>query len=234
MPLELPGTLPPLPSVFTPHALPASADAMAAAMALAAGQGAGTLVWAEAADRIDAAVVLEPETALEAARPALLAAANAMADALVVLGPPEIPVTLRWPATLLVNGGEVGQAVLAVSPGAAAEAVPDWIVVGVRLRMGQVDGAEPGLQPGRTVLFEEGFGEIPVPELVAAWARHLMAGLSEWQSDSIHRLAEKTLARLEQEDWMHGARRSLDPRTGALLLDRDGQRSRYELEATDP
>jgi BirA family biotin operon repressor/biotin-[acetyl-CoA-carboxylase] ligase len=234
MPLELPGTLPPLPSVFTPHALPASADAPAAAMALAAGQGAGTLVWAEAADRIDAAVVLEPETVLEAARPALLAAANAMADALVVLGPPEIPVTLRWPAILLVNGGEVGQAVLAVPPGAAAEAVPDWIVVGVRLRMRQADGAEPGLHPGRTVLFEEGFGDILVPELVAAWARHLMAGLSEWQSDSIRRLAEKTLARLEPEDWMRGARRSLDPRTGALWLDRDGQRSRYELEATRP
>lgn len=233
MPVSLASPLPPLPSVFSPHALPAAADAVAAAVALAV-QGAGTLAWSDTAERIDAAVVLEPETALDAARPALLAAANAMADALVVLGPPEIPVTLRWPATLLVNGGEVGEAVLAVPPGAELGAVPDWIVVGVRLRMRQADALEPGAQPGRTVLFEEGFAEIAVPELVAAWARHLMAGLAEWQGDGIRRLAEKTLARLEPEPGMEGARRALDPRTGALLLERDGQRSRHELEATFP
>jgi len=234
MPLEPSATLPPLPSVFTPRALTAAADAVAEAVAMAPRHGAGTLVWADSAGRIDAAVVLEPETPLEAARPALLAAANAMADALVVLGPPEIPVTLRWPATLLVNGGEVGEAVLAVPQGATADAVPAWIVVGVRLRMRQAEAAEPGLHPGRTVLCEEGFTEVPVPELVAAWARHLMAGLAEWQGDGIRRLAEKTLARLEPEDWMEGARRALDPRTGALLLERDGQRRRHALEATSP
>lgn len=223
------GLLPPLPSVFSPHALPAGADALAHAVALAPREGAGTLVWLRDGRVLEAAVVLEPETSLEAARPALLAAANAAADALVVLGPPEIPVTLRWPATLVVNDGVVGEAILRAPPGAEAGAVPDWLVAGIRLVL-RDDRPEPGLEPGRTVLFEEGFSDVPVPELVAAWARHLMAGLSEWQQDGFRRLSEKTLARLEVEDWMEGARRGLDPATGALVLERDGIRAHHPLE----
>jgi biotin-(acetyl-CoA carboxylase) ligase len=223
------GILPPLPSVFSPRALPAGADALAHAVSVAAAQGAGTLAWVRDGQVLQAAVVLEPETSLEAARPALLAAANAAADALVVLGPPEIPVTLRWPATLVVNNAVVGEAALRVPPGTAPGAVPDWMVVGIRMAL-RDDAPEPGLHPGRTTLWEEGFADIPVPELVAAWARHLMAGLSEWQRDGIHRLAEKTLARLEVEDWMQGARRGLDPATGALLLERGGARTRHPLE----
>ncbi|RKK02142.1 hypothetical protein EBE87_02245 [Pseudoroseomonas wenyumeiae] len=223
------GFLPPLPSVFSPHALPAGADALAHAVALAPREGAGTLVWLRDEQVLEAAVVLEPETSLEAARPALLAAANAAADALVVLGPPEIPVTLRWPATLVVNGGAVGAAVLRAPPGTAPGAVPDWLVVGIRLAMRE-ERPEPGLDPGRTALGEEGFAGIPVPELVAAWARHLMAGLAEWQRDGFRRLSEKTLARLEAEDWMQGARRGLDPATGALVLERGGTRSLHRLE----
>jgi biotin-(acetyl-CoA carboxylase) ligase len=223
------GLLPPLPSVFSPHALPAGTDALAHAVALAPRGGAGTLAWVRDEGVLEAAVVLEPETSLEAARPALLAAANAAADALVVLGPPEIPVTLRWPATLLVNGGAVGTAALRVPPGTAPGAVPDWIVVGIRLAMRE-ERPEPGLDPGRTALLEEGFAGIPVPELVAAWARHLMAGLAEWQRDGFRRLSEKTLARLETEEWMRGARRGLDPATGALVLERDGTRAHHRLE----
>ncbi|MDB5368806.1 MAG: hypothetical protein JWP20_364 [Roseomonas sp.] len=223
--------LPPLPSVFSPLPLPAGQDALARAMALAASHGAGTLLWVTDPRAVNVAVVLEPEQTLDAARPALLVAANAMADALDVLGPPELPVTLRWPATLVVNDGVVGEAVLAAAPGAAGDAVPDWIVVAIRLRF-RDDLAEPGLLPGRTALFEEGFADVPLPELVATWARHLMAGLAEWRQDGFRRLSDKTLARLETEDWMRGARRGLDPATGALVLERDGTRARYPLEAT--
>ena len=225
-----PGVLPPLPSVFQPLRLPRGEDALARAVTLAPSHGAGTLTWADDEDVLSAAVVLEPETALEEARPALLAAAHAMADALLVLGPPEIPVTLRWPGILVVNDGVVGKATMAIPADAQSGAVPAWIAVGVHLHL-RGDAAEPGHDPGRTVLFEEGFAGIPVPELIATWARHLMAGLAEWQGEGFHRLAEKTLARLEPEDWMEGARLRLDPVTGALLLDREGTSTRHGLEA---
>ncbi|MBO1075108.1 biotin/lipoate--protein ligase family protein [Roseomonas marmotae] len=221
--------LPPLPSVFSPVLLPAGADALAHAAAIAGSHGAGTLVWGEDGRVLQLAVVLEPETTLAAARPALLVALNAMADALGVLGPPEIPVTLRWPAGLLVNGGLAGHACLATLPGAAEDAVPDWIVAGIRLDL-RDDSPEPGLHPDRTTLAEEGFGGIDIPELVAAWARHLMAGLAEWQAEGFRRLADRSLSRLETEAWMVGARRGLDPGSGALVLERDGDRSLYPLE----
>lgn len=225
--------LPPLPSLFAPLRLAPGEDARARAMALAPERGGGLLPWLAAPERVEAALVLEPEESLAAARAGLLAAASAAADALVVLGPPEMPVTLRWPAGIVLNGARVGEAFLGAPPGLPEGAVPEWLVVGIRLAWRHPEGYEPGRDPGRTVLAEEGFLEIPPGEVVAAWARHLMAGLSEWQSRGFRAMAERVLARLEVEPWMEGARRGLDPATGALLLRRDGAAAdeRHALEA---
>lgn len=226
------GGLPPLPSLFTPLPLAPGEDARARALALAPERGGGLLPWMAAPDRIEAALVLEPEETLAAARAGLLAAASAAADALVVLGPPEIPVTLRWPARIMLNGAQVGEAFLGAPPGTPEAAMPDWLVVGIRLAWRHPAGHEPGLAPGHTVLAEEGFLEVPPEELVAAWARHLMAGLAEWQSRGFPAMAERVLARLEMEPWMEGARRGLDPASGALVLRRDGAADeRHPLEA---
>jgi len=224
--------LPDLPSLFRPVALREGADAMARAMALAPEQGAGTLAWVGAFARAEAAVVLEPDMPLGQARLAFHAAANALADALVALGPPELGVRLRWPGTLLLNGGAAGWLRLAAPPGAAPEAVPDWLVVGMEVRLAFPEGQEPGLRPGETALAEEGFDpEVDGPTLTAAWARHLMGGIDAWQSGGPAKLAEPFLARLEEEEAMRGARRGIDPATGALVLDRAGVRTRRELGA---
>jgi hypothetical protein len=228
--------LPDLPTVFTPVvALREGGDALSRAVALAPVHGAGTLVWVRSLARIEAAVVLEPEAPLAAARPALFAAASALADALGAYGPAEVPVTLGWPATLRVNAAEVGRARLAWPPGAAEDAVPDWLVVGIEARLIFPEGWEPGHGLHQTALREEGWTEeeLPAADLTAAWARHLMAGLAEWQHPGPHggfsRLAERYLARLEAEPWMDGARRGLDPASGALVLDRDGRRTLHAL-----
>ena len=90
--------LPELPSVFTPVIpLREVGDALSRAVAAAAEHGAGTLVWVRSAGRIEVAVVLEPEQALAAARAAIYAAASALGDALAAFGPPEVPLTFRWP-----------------------------------------------------------------------------------------------------------------------------------------
>ena len=79
---------------------------------------------------------------------------------------------------------------------------------------------------GETALLEAAAGL-----RTAAWARHLMAGLAEWQRPSgtggFRRLAERFLARLEQDG--EGARRGLDPATGDLVLEREGERARRAL-----
>jgi biotin-(acetyl-CoA carboxylase) ligase len=221
--------LPDLPSIFAPHRLREGGDALARAVALAPGHGAGTLAWVGSQARAETAVVLEPEVPLGAARLALLAAANALADALGALGPPEAVVALRWPATLVVNGGTCGRLQLAAPPGAAEAAVPDWLVVGFEVALAFPPGHEPGHDPGRTCLHEEGFTDITGAALTAAWGRHLMAGLDRWQADGPGRLAMDFLARLLDGRDEAGLRRGIDPATGALVLEAGGTRRHLPL-----
>lgn len=220
--------LPDLPSVFTPIiALREGGDAMARALAEAPVQGAGTLVWARSWARIEAAVVLEPEQTLAAARPALLAAMAAFADAAGALGPPEVPLTFDWPATIRVNGGVVGAARLAAPPGCAEDAVPDWLVVGIEVAFAAPDH-DPGHDPGRSTLFEEGYTDTTPAEMTAAWARHLMANLADWQARGLRVVADRYLARLDPAVG-EGVRRGIDPATGDLVIERGAARQRHVL-----
>ncbi len=223
--------LPDLPSLFDPvFALREGGDAFARAVELAPARGAGTLVWVRAFARAEAAVVLEPEMPLGPARLAFHAAANALGDALASLGPPEVAVALRWPGTAVVNLGECGAVRLGAPPGAAEDTVPDWLVVGMELRLSFPTGYETGRSPDLTALAEEGFEEAGPAELTAAWARHLMAGLDEWQARGARRVAERYLARLLDGAGAPGLRRGVDPATGALVLDHpDGTRERRAL-----
>lgn len=223
--------LPELPSLFTPIPLREVGDAMARAIALAPSHGAGTLPWVRALGRLEAAVVLEPEQPLGVARLALFAAINALADAVAALGPPEIPVALRWPATLVVNAGVVGRARLAEPEGAQADAMPDWLVVGVEARFAIPAGRDPGHDPDQTSLEAEGWTDTDPTELTAAWARHLMAGIAEWDRDGPKAVADRFLARLEQDAETEGARRGIDLGTADLIWERDGTRHRRAFRA---
>ncbi|NKC29787.1 biotin/lipoate--protein ligase family protein [Falsiroseomonas selenitidurans] len=223
--------LPDLPSAFTPVVrLREGGDALRRAIALAPRHGAGTLAWVASAARIEAAVVLEPEMPLAAARAAVFAAASALADALGAYGPPEAAISFGWPATIRINAGRIGQARLAWPPGTAEDAVPDWLVVGVEARLSFPAGWEAGHGLQQTALHEEGWlaEDASAADLTAAWARHLMAGLAEWQAPGpqggFPRLASRYLARLEPEAGMGAARLGLDPASAALVLEAGGTR----------
>ena len=220
-----------LPSLFEPVvALREGGDAVARAVALAPSRGAGTLVWVSATARAEAAVVLEPDMPLAPARLAFHVAASAVVDALASVGPPEVGVALRWPGTVVVNLGECGSVRLVAPPGAAEDAVPDWLVVAMELRLAFPAGYEPGVAPDLTCLAEEAFEDAGPAELTAAWARHLMAGLDEWGARGPQRVGERFLARLLGDGAAPGLRRGIDPATGALVLERpDGGRERLDL-----
>ncbi|WPB85567.1 biotin/lipoate--protein ligase family protein [Sediminicoccus rosea] len=228
-------TLPPLPSLFAPVMLREGGDAMARAVELAPegaspiASGAGTLVWVRALNRAEAAVVLEPDRPLGPARLAYLAAANALADTLSAIAPPELPVTWRWPGTLAVNGGVVGQMRLALPEGATEDAIPDWMVVGFELRLAWPESVTPGERPGETSLQEEGFEDLTPAGLTEAWARHLMANMDEWNARGPRRVAEKYLARLEEAAGEKGVKRGIDPNTGALVIHREGGRETWPI-----
>jgi biotin-(acetyl-CoA carboxylase) ligase len=168
-----------MPPGFRAFVLAAGEDAFARACQLAGSHGAGALFVAGDPETLDLAVVLEPEERLSEARRAICLGMLALADALVPAAPPERPIRIRWPATLLVDGGVVGGGRLAWPAGAAETELPAWLVFGTRLRLAWPDNFEPGTAPGRTALAEEGFELEPTP-LVENFARHLLFHADAW------------------------------------------------------
>src|SRR3954469_21462218 len=93
-------------------------DAFAHATAIAAQEGAGTLVYVGRFDLAEFAVVLEPDEPLRGARRAFYAGCVALADALAVHAPPEKPIEFVWPGAVHVDAGLVGGARLGWPAGA--------------------------------------------------------------------------------------------------------------------
>jgi len=221
--------LPVLPSVFTPIiALREGGDALSHACALAPEKGAGTLVWVRSWARAEAAIVLEPEDALPSARLALHAASVALADALGAYGPPDIPLVFDWPRTLRLNGAVVGQTRLGLPPNLAPDGTLPWLVVGMELRFAEYADGEPGESPDRTSLLAEGYDDLTPALLVAAWARHFMATVADWQARGVKTLAERYLARLDPKLGA-GARRGIVPASGDLVLEAGAGRETLSL-----
>ncbi len=104
-----------LPPPFRLVTLREVGDAMAHATAIAAEEGAGTLVHVGRFDLAEFAVVLEPDEPLWKARRAVYAGAAALADALAVHAPPEKPMAFDWPDAIRVDGGLVGGVRLAMA-----------------------------------------------------------------------------------------------------------------------
>ena len=207
-----------LPPPFRLVTLREVGDAFAHAVAVAAEEGAGTLVHVGRFDLAEFAVVLEPEEPLRTARRALYAGLAALADALSAHAPPERPISLDWPDAVRVDGGLVGGARLAWPQGADENAPPAWLVFGAMVRTVAMGEEEPGLRPLSAALEDEGFDQLDSGALVESFARHLMVVLDAWQESGFDAAAPGYLARLAPEQ---GVRRAIDE-SGDLLVRRMG------------
>lgn len=203
-----------LPPPFSAVRLREVGDAFAHAISIAAEQGAGTLVYVGRFDLAEFAVVLEPEEPLVKARLAFYAGMVALADALAAHAQPETSIIVKWPDSLLVNGGLVGGGRLAWPRGVAENDVPPWLVFGGMIRTVSMTGTEPGLNPLVTALEEEGFTDVMSSHLVESFARHFMVAVDSWQERGFGVVAKNYLERLPREQ---GARRDLDEH-GNLLV----------------
>lgn len=173
--------LPDLPPPFTGVALPERGDAFAHACRLAPAAAPATLVWARRFEIADLAAVLAPTNDLAAARLAVFAGLDAAAGALAEIGPAGQRLTFSWPDAMLCDGAPVGGARLAWPEATAEDAVPDWLVLGVTLRIESLRAPPPRAPPAG--LGDAGFPGFEMVDFVGRFARHLQEGLDEWATE---------------------------------------------------
>lgn len=187
-----------LPPPYTAHWLP-EGDVFAEACRRADPEGAGCLVWHRSggsgvAGRLDFALVLEPETPLVEARRAFIVAMVALGDALAAQGPPERAVGFGWPGEVRFDGGRLGGMRLAVAPETGADAVPDWMVIGVELISDRDHLSGPGAHPDSVSLKEEEFADPPA--IVESFAAYLMLNFDRWKHEGFASVAARYGTRL--------------------------------------
>lgn len=220
------GIDPLLPPLFSGVSVEGSIDPFNKAMSLAAlGCDAGTLVHNVSVDRLRAAVVFGPEVPLEDAMAMLPACGVGFANALGALAPPEVAVHLEWTGPIRVNGALCGRLRASAStsdPGS----VPNWLVIGLDVPF-IMDSEAPGLSPDRTVLYQEGCGDIDPVSLLESWSRHTLVWVNRWFEDGnrplhaewrtlVHGMGEDVTLTVDGET-VFGTFLGTDERFGLLL-----------------
>ncbi len=177
--------LPSLPPVYHLVALDPEVGAFERAVRAAPrGVDDGTLYWTERTDRLDLAIVVEPEAPVATALQALFVLTVATGSALDALLPPVLPVAFAWPGDLILAGAKLGQVRAAMAPVVDPADVPPWLVLGLSLSVGPL-GDGPGLLPNRTSLHDAGSAHVTVVPLVEAVSRHLLYWTSRWQKEGL-------------------------------------------------
>ena len=120
--------LPSLPPAFHLIALDREVAAFERAVRAAPrGIDDGTVYWTDRTDRLELAIVLEPETPARRALEAVYVLTVAAGDALEQLLPPEVPVAFAWPGDLIVDGAKIGSVQVALAPVAGrSQRRPGW------------------------------------------------------------------------------------------------------------
>jgi biotin-(acetyl-CoA carboxylase) ligase len=210
-----------LPPPFRLVMLREAGDAFAHAKAIAAAEGAGTLVQVGRFDLAEFAVVLEPEEPLRNARRALYVGLCALGDALAALAPPEKPISFDWPDAIRVDGGLVGGVRLGWPPAAKEDEPPAWLVFGGMIRMVAMGEGEPGVWPLAAALEQEGFEDPDPGRLVESFARHLMATIDSCRESGFGEATKRYLSQLRPEAGLR-PEAELRPAAGRHDIDQQG------------
>lgn len=201
---------PQLPPLLSLKPLAPGDDPFDVAVAAArSGEGeAGYFYWSQRLDRIELAIVLEPESPVAQSLTMLPLAMVAFGDALGAIGPPVLAVHFRWPDAVEVNGGFVGGFRVAAAETGSSEDIPDWLVIsfGIAVQMDLTDDA-PGRKVSATTLFDEGCGDITVDELTESFARHFLTWMNRWQEEGFEPVRLAWWARQKQTE---DAKRDID------------------------
>ncbi|MCB1514195.1 MAG: biotin/lipoate--protein ligase family protein [Hyphomicrobiaceae bacterium] len=159
--------------------------------------GAGDVIYARHAGRVDMALVLEPDVPRERALQVLPLFQIAVIEAVGALMPPKTAVLLRWPDHLLVNGGVAGRFRFAAAP-CEMDQQPDWLVASVQIDLQRdTGGQEPGHHHERTSLHEEGGQEHTRSDFLEVIASYVLSWINTWQDEGQAAFADNWVGRIE-------------------------------------
>ena len=176
------------PPLFRGEAARPGVDPFAQAISTAAlGCDPGLIVHNEGGETMVAALVLAPDAPLREATTVAFAAALGFSDALGALAPPEVGVHFDWPGDIRVNGAKCGR-IRAAASTTDPDTTPDWLVVGFELALTLPEGDEPGADPERTALFEEGCAEVDPYRLLERWSKHSLVWINEWLDNGLTKI----------------------------------------------
>jgi BirA family biotin operon repressor/biotin-[acetyl-CoA-carboxylase] ligase len=187
---------PQFPPLLKGHAVKTPTRPFAHACRLAKSRqlGAGDAVWSRNTARAELAIVLEPEVPLERALQMAPLMMVALGDCIGSLAPPKVAIHYRWPNGVLLNGSMAGEVRLR-APNVAADAIPDWLVVGAELEI-----ASPRQERqdwSRTSLSEEAGLEITRTDVLRSLAAHFLTWLNTWQDEGFRSVHDQWLFRAE-------------------------------------
>lgn len=218
------------PPLFRGEATPFGVDPFARAVSTAAlGCDPGLIVHNEGGDTLAAALVLAPDAPLEDAMAMVFATGLGFSDALGALAPPEVGIHLQWPDRIRVNGALCGR-VRAAAATTEPEAQPDWLVIGIEIDIRLPADVEPGADPDRTALHEEGCVDVDPYQLLESWSKHSLVWINYWLDEGMRRLhadwrgKAHGIGEAVRIDDMQGTFVGLDDKGGMLLRDGDDTR----------
>ena len=184
-----------LPPPFELVRLRERGEAFAQACERAGALGAATILRTGRFDRIEFALVLEPDEALAQARRVFFLCMGAAAQALAGHVPPERPVSIGWPDSLFLDGHPLGGGRLGWPADCAGTATPDWLVFGLDLVAATLD--DPDHVPMAMSLAEAGVDSVDPDAFVADFARALLAAFDRLAHDGFAAAARPYLDALD-------------------------------------
>jgi BirA family biotin operon repressor/biotin-[acetyl-CoA-carboxylase] ligase len=196
-----------------------------------AGRGRRGRTWQSPKGNFYCSIVLRPDVPLRDAAQFGFVASLAVFDAIGSLAQPGTDAQTKWPNDVLISGRKVAGILLEAQGGAAPDAVPDFVIVGVGVNL---TSYPEDVEFPATSMAEEGAPVLP-PEFLQVFARHFLAWTRIWVDEGIERLRKNWLWRCGQvgkqvevrlaNETLTGTFKDLDE-TGALILETaDGPRT---------
>ena len=226
---------PSLPPAFSFYPVDGDDNPMRTAVEIASGteDATGAVVQAMRPDRLDCAIVLNPEVPLVEALKIMPTAFVTLNDALGSIIPPQIAVTWGWPDRLMINHALAGGFCFAAPEGLKIDTVADWSVVRIVLDIHGSPDVETRAPGERTSLAHEGCVDIGPRDIIESFTRHFLSWINRWQDAGFEPIRENATGRLEglqdRIDFdlpggrIKGRLLELDSQAG-LVVSRDGKR----------